>query len=113
MGLLRRLGDSGNRPAPPDGGHQAAPAAPPAAGPAAGAPPPPVRPAAAPPREAAPGNRSSERTKEKDLKGRIQERLLREMDPRADLTDQTALRTQIKQLFDQIMDEEQVLLPRA
>ncbi|MCX6020140.1 MAG: ATPase, T2SS/T4P/T4SS family, partial [Chloroflexi bacterium] len=124
MGLLRRLEGAGGRPTPPPAGEPHGrtpeppvaapppPAAPPprAGAPIATAPPPPPR--QTPPQGAGPVT-GRDRAKEKDLKGRIQDRLLRELDPKADLTDQVKMRLQIKQLFDQIIDEEGVLMPRA
>ena len=115
MSLLRRLeGRPGARPA-----EQGAPEAPEAPQsppsdekqerpPAAAAPP-----VAAPPPRAEVAAAKGSKTYFRELKPRVQGRLIKELDPKLDVTDHEKVRQVVQQLFDKILEEEGQLLPRA
>src|SRR5438874_1396140 len=103
MSLLRRL--EGQTPARP----AVEPAAP------SGDQKPPERPAAPPPPSAsasAPASRGLNSEQSKDLKGRIQDRLLKEMDPKLDVNDKEKVTQVVQDLFDRILEEEGILIPK-
>ena len=83
------------------------PPAPPASG---GTPTPPERPAA--PQRAFMGAMPA-RESFREAKFRVQNRLINELDPKLDLTNQVEVRRQIEQLFGKIADEEGLALTRA
>ena len=106
MSLLRRL----------EGQSPARPAAEPAAPAPSGDQKPPERPGAPPPppsaSTAAPANRGLNKEQSKDLKTRIQERLLKEMDPKLDVNDKEKVTQVVQDLFDRILEEEGILIPK-
>ncbi|MBI2886155.1 MAG: CpaF family protein [Chloroflexi bacterium] len=121
MSLLRRLEGRGAAPSGRPGEEGAeAPEAPPerpaAPPPPPASPPPPERrglmatPAVATAEVGAPrGSKAWIR----ELKGRVQGRLIKELDPKLDVNDKDKVRQVVQQLFDKIMEEENTLLPRA
>ena len=112
MSLLRRLeGSPVTRPAQ-EGAPAAAPPPPPQAQkpperPAALAPTMPSRPSA----EVGPARGSKEWIRE--LKGRIQDRLIKELDPKLDVKDRPKVTEVVQGLFDRVLNEEGALLPKA
>src|SRR5262245_50804675 len=91
----------------PDQGDASAPPAPPAGG----------APAAPPPAAGAVTSRFSSampaRESFREAKFRVQNRLINELDPKLDLTNQVEVRRQIEELFGKIADEEGLALTRA
>ncbi len=106
MSLLRRIENA--RPVTPG-----APGAP-GAGPAL-VPPPPVAGSYAPGGQAPPRTlaQTSVRESFRDLKFRIQGRVVQELDPRLDLENQVEVRRQIEEVFGRIVEEEGLALTRA
>lgn len=96
MSLLRRL--EGPPPSSP------APAAPVFDEPA---------PAPAPKESKAPVSKESAREIPLDLKTRVQNRLISELDPKLDLSDLNTVRRTIEELFNSILDQEGIILVRA
>jgi pilus assembly protein CpaF len=92
MSLLKRIGGT----APGDGSAHPAPA-----GPAAFAA---SRAAVAPSREDA---------QQQELKIRVQERLIGELDPKLDLSNAVRVRRQVEEIFNTILDSENIVLSRA
>ena len=110
MSLLRRLEGSGG--AKPEGG--AATAAPDAPKPPSENKPPERLPT--PPLPASRVDVGAQRGSKdwiRELKGRIQDRLLKELDPKLDVKDEAKVKTVVQTLFDKILDEENTLLPKA
>ncbi|MBM2827405.1 MAG: type secretion system protein [Dehalococcoidia bacterium] len=117
MSLLRRLETASP---PPPTRHEDAPASAPkveerrstaaTAPPAAAASPPPPPPA--PVRAEAPAA-PRDRSREKDLRMRVQDRLLKELKSDADANNEDKVKEQLKQLFDKVLDEEGAILGRA
>ena len=106
MSLLRRLESI-------PGGAESAP--PPTSSGAPSTPPPP---AAQPPAHAAPsrGEAAASRASReqlKELKGIVQDRLIKELDPKLDVNDRVKVREVVRKLYDKILEEEGQLLPRA
>src|SRR6266511_5562941 len=103
MSLLRRI--EGQRPAA--GQQPAAPQAP-------GAPPPP---AGAPPRSPAEGPLTQTvapaRDTNRDVRIRLQTRIINNLDPRLDLGDAKAVRANIEEMFNKFLDEEGVVITRV
>src|SRR6266545_4804695 len=103
MSLLRRI--EGQRPAA--GQQPAAPQAP-------GAPPPP---AGAPPRAPAEGPLTQTvapaRDTNRDVRIRLQTRIINNLDPRLDLGDAKAVRANIEEMFTKFLDEEGVVITRV
>ncbi len=64
------------------------------------------------PRRAAPPGVNPERDKYLDLKTRVQNRLLAEIDPSADISKVSHVRAQIQELFEQVLAEENIVLSR-
>jgi pilus assembly protein CpaF len=109
MSLLKRI----ERSRPAGEGESAVPAIPDApvpapTGPAAGAPGAPPPGAPRPFLGAAPARESF-----REAKYRVQNRLVNELDPKLDLSNQTEVRRQIEELFGKIADEEGLALTRA
>jgi pilus assembly protein CpaF len=97
-----------------------APAAPPAEGAAPPSPPTAGTPPPAPPAAQAGGGVTSRfssampaRESFREAKFRVQNRLINELDPKLDLTNQVEVRRQIEELFGKIADEEGLALTRA
>jgi pilus assembly protein CpaF len=118
MSLLKRI----ERARPAAEGEVNPPAVPAQVPPAGGEPPmPPSNTgAAAPPRPAAPQAAPSRfagalpaRESFREAKFRVQNRLINELDPKLDLTNQVEVRRQIEELFGKIADEEGLALTRA
>ncbi len=111
MSLLRRLESTPGR---PESEPQAAVAAPPppAQGTQQAAPPPPPPP---PPSARETRGESTRGSKEalKELRGRVQDRLIKELDPKMDVNDHHKMRDTIRKLYDRILEEEGQLLPRG
>ena len=120
MSLLKRIERA--RPAAEGEGQPAVPAVPatpPPAAPGGGASQPPAASsgtAAAPPPSASPSRFSGAmpaRESFREAKFRVQNRLINELDPKLDLTNQVEVRRQIESLFGTIADEEGLALTRA
>jgi pilus assembly protein CpaF len=119
MSLLKRIERA--RPAAEGQATPAVPAAPEPAPPTGGAAQPPTPPTAAPPAPPAPAagvtSRFSgampARESFREAKFRVQNRLINELDPKLDLTNQVEVRRQIEELFGKIADEEGLALTRA
>ncbi|HZT08067.1 MAG TPA: CpaF family protein [Chloroflexota bacterium] len=107
MGLLRRI--EGGGPQPP---RATTPAGPPAPEPA-GAPTEVATGIVTPPRPAVPSSRPSADTRARELKTRVKSRLIADLDPNMDLSKTTEVRQKIKNLFDQIVEVENIVLTRA
>ena len=63
-------------------------------------------------RRVMPGGSNPEREKYLDLKTRVQNRLLAELDPSTDISKLQEVRTTIQELFEQILTEENIILSR-
>lgn len=63
-------------------------------------------------RRVAPPNASQQRDTYSDLKGRVQNRLLAELDPSIDVSEVGVVRNTIQELFEQILAEENIVLSR-
>ncbi|MSQ10721.1 MAG: CpaF family protein [Dehalococcoidia bacterium] len=106
MSLLRRLESI-------PGGAESAP--PPASSGPPSAPPPP---AAQPPGHVAPArgdgaaSRAS-RDQPKEMKGTVEDRLIKELDPKLNVNDRVKVREVVRKLYDKILEEEGQLLPRT
>lgn len=115
MSLLRRLeGTGGARPPAPTTAPPAQTPAPPSGEqkpPAAPPPPPPPQPTATRGVELGPARGSKEWIRE--LKGRVQDRLIKELDPKLDVKDREKVQEVVQGLFDKVLQEEGVLLPKA
>ncbi len=106
MSLLRRLGDAGGtRPeeAPAEGGAANPPVDQPRA----------ERPVAIPQRGIEGGTARGTKEWFRELKQRVQNRLIKELDPKVDVKDHVKVRAMVGQLFDRIMEEEGTLLPKT
>ena len=115
MSLLKRI----ERARPAADGEPQAPAVPATVAPSGGGPQPPsqtpVRPPTPPP-AAAPSRFSGAmpaRESFREAKFRVQNRLINELDPKLDLSNQVEVRRQIEDLFSRIADEEGLALTRA
>ncbi len=99
MGLLKRIE-----------GYSAPPPQPvPAVGPATSPPPAPE----APPRRPAPTpTADSGRSISRDLKARVQAKVIAELDPKSDLSNEAQVRHSIQLLFDQVIEQEGIVLTR-
>jgi len=64
------------------------------------------------PRRMAPPDKESQRDAYFDLKTRVQNRLLAELDPTTDVTQVNAVRGTIRELFEQVLSEENIVLSR-
>lgn len=64
-------------------------------------------------RSVAPGTQSTQQDTYQDLKGRVQTKLLSELDPSVDVTKVNEVRNTIQNLFDQILIDENFVLSRA
>jgi pilus assembly protein CpaF len=118
MSLLKRI----ERTRPAAEGGEAAPEVPAPAGSSGGVPVPAPRPAGSgitpPPGASAPASRPylgslPARESFREAKYRVQNRLINELDPKLDLTNQVEVRRQIEELFGRIADEEGMALTRA
>ena len=114
MSLLKRI----ERARPAAEGEVQTPAVSPPAPPAGGAQPPAETPGAppTPPPAAAPSRFAGAmpaRESFREAKFRVQNRLINELDPKLDLTNQVEVRRQIEELFGKIADEEGLALTRA
>ena len=115
MSLLKRI----ERARPAAEGESQTPAVPAAVPPQGGAPQPPARtpgPPPAPPQAAAPSRFAGAmpaRESFREAKFRVQNRLVNELDPKLDLSNQVEVRRQIEELFGRIADEEGLALTRA
>ncbi len=114
MSLLKRI----ERARPAAEGEVQTPAVSPPAPPAGGAQPPAETPGAppAPPPAAAPSRFAGAmpaRESFREAKFRVQNRLVNELDPKLDLSNQVEVRRQIEELFGKIADEEGLALTRA
>src|SRR5664280_3521664 len=107
MSLLKRIESArpgGSGPFAPT-----APAGPPAGGLGGGpAAPPPVAPSSQRLMSSAPVRESF-----RDVKFRIQSRVLQDLDPKLDLSNQVEVRRQIEEIFGKVIDEEGLALTRA
>ncbi len=107
MSLLKRIESA--RPGGTGPSLPTTPAGPPAGGPGSG-------PAASPP-STAPAQRlmSSAPVREsfRDVKFRIQSRVIQDLDPKLDLSNQVEVRRQIEEIFGKVIDEEGLALTRA
>ncbi|HEY6959782.1 MAG TPA: CpaF family protein, partial [Candidatus Limnocylindria bacterium] len=105
MSLLRRI--EGQRPA----GQQPAAPAPgaPTPPPAGGAPTPPKAPAEGPLSQTVAPARDLNR----DLRARLQTRIINNLDPRLDLSDAKAVRASIEEMFNRFLDEEGAVITRV
>ncbi|MDQ2952076.1 MAG: CpaF family protein, partial [Chloroflexota bacterium] len=103
MSLLRRI--EGQRPA---GGQPAAPAAP-------GAPTPPL--GSTPPKAPAEGPLSQTvaptRDANRDVRLRLQTKIINNLDPRLDLSDAKAVRSNIEEMFNKFLDEDGTVITRV
>jgi pilus assembly protein CpaF len=129
MGLLRRIEGTGIAPAPavpapPDGGvaaPQTSTTLPPigangGGAPAVAPPAPPVAPPPEPPRRMSLGGTpASARTASisRELKSRVKNRLIAELDPDMDLSKTAEVRQRIKTLFDAVVEGENIVLTRV
>ncbi len=106
MSLLKRIES-----ARPGAEPQATPGAP---APAPGSPNLPAAPAGTPP-PAAPRLMTSAPVREsfRDVKFRIQSRVIQDLDPKLDLSNQVEVRRQIEEIFGKVIDEEGLALTRA
>ena len=106
MSLLKRI-ESARPGQEPGGAGMPVPASPPGGG----APPPAGVPAA----PAAPRLMSQAPTREsfRDVKFRIQNRVIQDLDPKLDLSNQVEVRRQIEEIFGKVIDEEGLALTRA
>ena len=118
MSLLKRIERA--RPAAEGQAVPAVPAVPEPAQPTGGAAQPPSPPTAAPPTPPTAGGVTSRfsgampaRESFREAKFRVQNRLINELDPKLDLTNQVEVRRQIEELFGKIADEEGLALTRA
>jgi pilus assembly protein CpaF len=119
MSLLKRIERA--RPAAEGQATPAVPAVPEPAKPAGGAAQPPTPPTAGPPTPPTPAGGVTSRfsgampAREsfREAKFRVQNRLINELDPKLDLTNQVEVRRQIEDLFGKIADEEGLALTRA
>src|SRR5215211_7531259 len=111
MSLLKRIESA--RPGTGPGTTPSLPAAP--AGPAGPAGPGPTPPAGGPPTPAAPRLMSQGPVREsfRDVKFRIQNRVIQDLDPKLDLSNQVEVRRQIEDIFGKVIDEEGLALTRA
>src|SRR4026207_1679253 len=100
MSLLRRI--EGQRPT----GQQ--PAAP-----APGTPPPPGRPPDPPAHGPRPQSASPARDANRDVRIKLQTRIINNLDPRLDLADAKAVRSSIEEMFNKFIDEEGVVVTRV
>src|SRR5256885_11372572 len=98
MSLLRRI--EGNRPGDPQQPQQ--PASP-------GAPQPPRPPAEGPLSQSAAPARDAQR----DVRVRLQTRIINNLDPRVDLSDAKAVRSSIEEMFNKFIDEEGIVVTRV
>ncbi len=100
MGLLKRIeGYSAPMPEP--------------VAPSAGPPiPPPPAPEAPPRRPNPPSGTDSGRSISRDLKARVQVKVIAELDPKSDLSNDTQVRHSIQLLFDQVIEQEGIVLTR-
>ena len=110
MSLLKRIESArpGAAPAAGPGTTPGVPAVP-------GAPVPPAPPAGGPPPTQAPRLMSQGPTREsfRDVKFRIQNRVIQDLDPKLDLSNQVEVRRQIEDIFGKVIDEEGLALTRA
>src|SRR3954451_13759492 len=104
MSLLKRIESArpGARPAPVSTGLPVAPGGPGGPGGPAAAPPPQRLMTSAPVRESF-----------RDVKFRIQSRVIQDLDPKLDLSNQVEVRRQIEEIFGKVIDEEGLALTRA
>src|SRR3989449_881457 len=104
MSLLKRIESArpGAGPAPAAPGLPAAPSGPTGPGAPTGAPPPQRLMSQAPVRESF-----------RDVKFRIQSRVIQDLDPKLDLSNQVEVRRQIEEIFGKVIDEEGLALTRA
>jgi pilus assembly protein CpaF len=100
MSLLRRI--EGQRPA----GQPAAPQAP-------GAPPPPGGPPKPPAEGPLTQSASPARDANRDVRIKLQTRIINNLDPRLDLADAKAVRSSIEEMFNKFIDEEGVVVTRV
>src|SRR3954447_12227940 len=105
MSLLKRIESARPGSGAPEG--QPAPSAPPSGGSAGGSQAPSAPPSArlmthAPVRESV-----------RDVKFRIQNRVIQDLDPKLDLSNQVEVRRQIEEIFGRVIDEEGLALTRA
>src|SRR6266542_2979479 len=100
MSLLRRI--EGQRPA----GQPAAPQAP-------GAPPPPGGPPKPPAEGPLTQSASPTRDANRDVRIKLQTRIINNLDPRLDLADAKAVRSSIEEMFNKFIDEEGVVVTRV
>ncbi|MEN9936945.1 MAG: hypothetical protein RLZZ387_3524 [Chloroflexota bacterium] len=91
MSLLKRIGGT-----PPTGPLQQAPTA-----------------GAQPPRPGSPTARREEDTGHLDLKIRVQTQLISELDPKLDLSNIAKVRQQVEEIFNTILDKENIVLTRS
>src|SRR5256712_8507260 len=101
MSLLRRI--EGQRPA---GQQPAAPKAP-------GAPPPPGGPPKPPSEGPLTQSASPTRDANRDIRIKLQTRIINNLDPRLDLADAKAVRSSIEEMFNKFIDEEGVVVTRV
>ena len=122
MSLLKRIERA--RPAAEGQATPAVPAAPTSVPPPGDAPQAPAPPTAAPPAPPAPPSGAAgvtarfsgampARESFREAKFRVQNRLINELDPKLDLTNQVEVRRQIEELFGKIAEEEGLALTRA
>src|SRR6187401_2579402 len=104
MSLLKRIESA--RPGSGEGGGQPAPVVP--AGPGGG----PGGPAGAPPSQRL-MSQAPVRESFRDVKFRIQSRVIQDLDPKLDLSNQVEVRRQIEEIFGKVIDEEGLALTRA
>jgi pilus assembly protein CpaF len=106
MSLLKRI-ESARPGQEPGGAGTPAPASPSGGGAAP--------PAGGPPAPAAPRLMSQAPTREsfRDVKFRIQNRVIQDLDPKLDLSNQVEVRRQIEEIFGKVIDEEGLALTRA
>jgi pilus assembly protein CpaF len=112
MSLLKRI----ERARPAAEGEVQTPAVSPPAPPAGGPAQPPAQTPGAPPPAAAPSRFAGAmpaRESFREAKFRVQNRLVNELDPKLDLSNQVEVRRQIEELFGKIADEEGLALTRA
>ncbi|MGZ6341236.1 MAG: CpaF family protein, partial [Candidatus Limnocylindrales bacterium] len=76
----------------------------------------PAAPGGAPPNQATSGRLTSQapvRESFRDVKFRIQNRVIQDLDPKLDLSNQVEVRRQIEEIFGKVIDEEGLALTRA
>lgn len=106
MGLLRRIETVSSTPAQPQ---QPAPSP---AAPSSTPPPPPVQEQPTFRQSSGPVSEMA-RNASRDLKSRVQQKVIAELDPKSDLSDEPKVRQSIQSLFDQVLEAEGTVLTRV